>query len=515
MLYKKILASLTALIIILAIPVSALAGTTIYAGSDLTEGGSMVFGRVEDHSPDYAKLFNVYPAGAHLKGEEYYGCYGFQWTFTHDSYAYTGFSNDNSQGICPNCGSRHEHLPYQAGGTNEKGLSVSATETIYANDAIIREDPYINTGIEEAEIATILLGEAASAKEAVLLLTSIYNTYGAYRGAGIFLADSREAWYIENLSGTQYVAVRLNSEILMIAPNVSAIGRIDLDDTQNIIASPALIETAIAAGCFVGDQNTHVIDFAASYEGDGNYSTGSRLAAGLNYLSSSNTFSVYNDGQGIARSAHTISNLDSRGNIVPLYTSVRKAAHKLSLQDIIGFFRTSPIANDANVETHLFQITEGDRRASSSVEWVALGDGRYSIFLPCYPMLTREVHPSYRTGHTSAEVASGKPNGRLSFYTEAGCVVFPKAWSDSMYWIFAALEHIATEDEVAAAIIDEQLRTLQDNVYEEWNALQDSVANAGSSAADTATLGCITIAERVYQGVLGILRGQLDAELLS
>ncbi|MBO5543386.1 MAG: C69 family dipeptidase, partial [Oscillospiraceae bacterium] len=252
MFYKRLLATLAALIIVLGVPVPAMASTLLYAGSDVTADGGTIFGRVEDTSPDSAKLFNVYPAGAHPKGEEYAGCYGFTWIYSHDSYGYTGFSDDNSQGICPDCGSAHPHTPHQAGGTNEKGLSVTATGILHQNDEIRNIDPYVKAGIDEAEITTILLGEAATAKDAMLLLTTIYNSYGARRGVSVLVADPMEAWYNETLSGTQFAAVRLNPALLMLSADVSAIGRIDLDDTENIVTSHALIETAVEAGTFVG-----------------------------------------------------------------------------------------------------------------------------------------------------------------------------------------------------------------------------------------------------------------------
>ena len=258
--WKPYASLLVALVLLLALPGQAFACTTIYAGANLTADGSSFFGRSEDYSADYAKLFSAVPAGVHTAGEVYDGCYGFSWTFTHDSYAYTAFCDDNSQGVCPDCGSEHVHTPYQAGGTNEMGLSVTATETLHGGDAMVGADPFPEDGIEEAEIPTVLLSEAASAKEALELLTSIYDTVGANAGSGIVLADPEEAWYIENVSGTQYLAVKLGPDMLFVEPNISILGLIDLDDSENVVASPALIETAVAAGSFVGDDPSSLPD---------------------------------------------------------------------------------------------------------------------------------------------------------------------------------------------------------------------------------------------------------------
>lgn len=63
------------------------------------------------------------------------------------------------------------------------GVSVSATETIGCSDALYEVDPYTDEGIEEAEITTVLLSESATAKEAVELLLSIYDSVGAAGGS--------------------------------------------------------------------------------------------------------------------------------------------------------------------------------------------------------------------------------------------------------------------------------------------------------------------------------------------
>ena len=468
----------------------------------MTETGDTVFGRIEDFAPDYPKLFDVYPAGAHQAGEVYQGCYGFSWTFTHDSYSYTGFCEDNSQGVCPDCEGIHAHTPYQSGGTNEYGLSVTATETMCENEAVTSVDPYISTGIEEAEITTVLLSEAATAREAMTLLTDIFASAGACSGGSVIVADKNEAWYIESLSGTQYIAVKLPADMVMICPNVSVIGLVDLDDNDQVVASGALIETAVRAGSFVGDQDANVLNFAASYDSDGSYSTGSRLAAGLNYLSGSEDFSVDENGQGIGRSAYTMTNLDSEGNIAQLHNSIRTQG-PLNLRDVIGFFRTSPIGKPANAEAHVFQISPADDSASGTVEWISMANCRYGVFVPFYPMLTTAVHPSLSTGHAFPEQVPEEPAEGTYFpsLSEDGFVLYPEGWAESFYWNFAALNHLAAEDENAGAEITGQIEGMQETLYTEWERVQEEVLHAGDQASETATKGSIAITEQVFQNV--------------
>ena len=89
---KKMLA---VLLVLALLPAGAFACTAVCIGSNLTEDGSTIFARLEEYYSDegWPKLFDVIPEGVHAAGEVYNGCYGFTWTFTHDSYGYTAVSS--------------------------------------------------------------------------------------------------------------------------------------------------------------------------------------------------------------------------------------------------------------------------------------------------------------------------------------------------------------------------------------------------------------------------------------
>ncbi len=177
----------------------ASACTTIYAGANRTQEGTKFIARSEDYGSDMNKLWFVSEAGAY--SGTFRGCpeYGpFTYELSHPSYRFTYFKNDNVyNGVCPECGEENaQHASYTEFGTNEKGVSISATETISGTDAVLAVDPYRDAGwaqengkpagIEEGDIPTVLLSEAASAREALDLLLSIYDTYGCADGAGLF-----------------------------------------------------------------------------------------------------------------------------------------------------------------------------------------------------------------------------------------------------------------------------------------------------------------------------------------
>ena len=264
--------------------ISASACTMVYVGSDLTSDGSSFLARSEDFSNSYNKIAYVNQHGKYKAGSVYEGCYGFTHTFTHDSYSYTATSDDITSGVCPDCGQTHPHTPMEEVGTNEKGVSVSAMVTLRANSKVTGVDPMVGGGMCESDMATILLSEATTAKEGVELLLDIYNTVGAEEKSGVLIADQNEIWYVENFTGHTYTAIKLSSHMITINPNMGAIGLVDLDDTENVIASANLISVAEQAGTFVGDKNENTIDVFKSYCYYASGTPSGRLVNGINYF---------------------------------------------------------------------------------------------------------------------------------------------------------------------------------------------------------------------------------------
>ena len=501
---KSLIAMMLALVLCLA-STSAMACTAIYVGGNLTEDGSAMFARSEDYSNSYAKVMYVSPAGEYKAGEEYKGCYGFTYTWKKDSYSFTTFSDDNGEAVgnvCPDCGETHKHNPYGAGGTNEMGVSISATETLYPSAEIKAADPFTRNGIEEAEIATVILSEAATAKEGVELLLSIYESVGCNNGSGIFIADHNEIWYIENTTGTQYVAVKLNDDVAFAEPNQNVIGLIDLDDAENVIASKDIIAIAKQAGTFVGDEEANIIDYAASY--DRNKAASQRMVDALTF------FDPAIDPADIVPADYTISNIAADGSIVPFYSNI-KLDHLYTVADIVDYYHIPSIGKAGNTEIHIFQIFDEDS-LTDTVEWVAMDHGGYSPFVPFYPMLTTDTYEAYKVSAASAKFVEEEPAEGIYYAASAnkrdaegnritvqGFKVLPANWADSMYWTMDAMSNLiesgaATGGEIVAA--NKLLEDLQAQCYAAYAELQ--AAAQGENAAAACTEISMKIAEIVH-----------------
>ena len=505
--FKTLFSLILALVLCLSC-VSASACTAIYVGSALTTDGSTMFARSEDISNSFNKVYYVAPAGAHKAGEVYQGCYGFTYTFTKDSYAYTAFSDDNLSGYCPDCGGEHAHTPYQAAGTNEMGLTVTATETLSGGSKAVKDvDPFNKqTGIEEAEIPTVLLSECATAKEAVDLLLSIYTNVGAQGGSGIFIADHSETWYIENVTGTQYIALKLSDTVAFAVPNQSAIGLIDLDD-ENVIASEKLIAVAKEAGSYVGDEAANTIDFIASYLPD--QKANSRYMSALQHFNAD----FAKTAEEVTAADYAISNVDADGNIVPFYTNI-VVDHAFSVADIVAYYDIPGIGSTGNLEIHIFQ-TFAEDSATDTVEWVAMDNGCWNVFVPYYPMLTTDVYAGYKLGTASAKFVQEQPTEGVYYPTTGnvrdaegnrvkvdGFKTLPANWAESVYWTFDALSNLCemgnvTEEQKAA--VEAELAVLQQQAYDAYAAMQADPANATAISMQTA--------ESVHQKVVELVNG--------
>ncbi len=509
-----------------AAAISASACTTIYVGADRTQEGTPFVARTEDYGQNMNKLWFVKEAGHWKKGATYVGCpeYGaFEWTFRHDSYRFTHFTNDTLyDGVCPECGqgskeSPVDHPSYTEFGTNEKGVSVSATETIYGREEITKSiDPFVQekkdgkVGIEETDIPTILLAEADSARAGVDLLLEIYRDYGAYFASGVFIADQNETWYIENCSGTQYIAIRLPDDMIFLEPNMAVIGRVNLND-KNIIASDKLIQVAEQAGTFVGDKDKGIIDFRASYAGRQDR-VDQRMVDGLNYLNK--TYGYTADQLLADNSRFTITNVDEKGAVTALRTAIvtDRTGDKLDKNDVFGYYKLSTIGKPSNQEIEIFQLFKDRPVETGTVGWVGVGNMSHNVFVPYYPMLITDSSDLYAGYQVStATVTKSKTKPASGFCTwqkdrsgDEWFVSYPANWKDSYYFSFEGLGgYILNAKEITGKAV-----SAKDDQYvlDQMNALQQQFNDTFQrTPADQSVEASRTMAKQAHAKALEMI----------
>ena len=148
----------------------------------------------------------------------------------------------------------------------------------------------------------------------------------------------------------------------------------------------------------------------------------------------------------------------------------------------MNLFLETPISRHRSLETHLFQIR--DESSGGILEWISMGDNRYGVFVPYEPLLTTEVFEPLRTGTAMPEFVEEKP-AQNCYATEEGLWgIYPEGWKNSYYWVFTVLEHIAEEDEAAAAHIANTMRTLQNEICQQQETGNASAGKAYQTALD-------------------------------
>ena len=545
---KRLLIAVCMLALIVALfAVSAYACTTIYVGGNLAKDGVPIVARSEDYTNSASKLMYISPSGQYKAGEKYIGCEeygGFEWTWTHDSYRFDAYTADVFyelyeedaeepttrnhftvgedgrivfDGVCPECG-KSGHPSYTEHGTNEKGLTVSSTETLSPTRQIRGVDPFKTTkvdgkvGIEETDIPTVILSECATAREGIKLLLKIYDECGCANGAGLFIADQKEIWYVENTTGTQYIALKLNNDLLFLEPNMPVIGLIDLDD-ENVIASKRLIEVAKEAGTFVGNEAENQIDFRASYSNPA--SVNARMVNGLNFVNKEYNY----DSAALAAdtTAFTISNVKD-GKIVPVYTNIA-ADRKITVDDIANYYKLDAIGNTGNTDTCFFQLYPDLPIETGTVQWTSMSHGTWNVFIPTYPLLTDSLYEAY--GYCAGEATkrlAEKPESGMYYATlrnnQPSYTLLPQDWDKNFYWTFDALSNYILysaniEDPVSEEenqYVMDQFAALQQKIYDGFDALNAEIKDADNAAARRAvTAYYADMSEKTHKKALKLI----------
>jgi dipeptidase len=110
------------------------------------------------------------------------------------------------------------------------------------------------------DLMQLALQRARTAREAIEVITTLVDEHG-YRSTGesFSIADTREAWILEMIGpgsggeGAIWVAVRVPDGSISAHANKARIGEFPLDDPQNCLYSPNVIDVAIERGYFDPD----------------------------------------------------------------------------------------------------------------------------------------------------------------------------------------------------------------------------------------------------------------------
>ncbi len=229
--------------------------TTILAGSKATIDGSLIIARSADSDALKAQHMVFHKARRGCKKlyrtADFGGANHFEYLLPKKGYSYTTVPNWKT-GL------------HGATGWNSKGVGITGTESIYAKDEALAFDPYVKEiGITEDDIPDVILPQAKSARHGAALLGNIISTIGCAEGFGVAFVDSEEIWYLETGTGHHWLAARLPQDCAFGSGNQGRLRKYSASDPENFMASPKLVEFAVANQFWKG--KTEDFNFFAAY----------------------------------------------------------------------------------------------------------------------------------------------------------------------------------------------------------------------------------------------------------
>ena len=370
--------------------------TTIIIGKEQTADGSMIVARSEDWDAMEAKNYEIFEGTDNGPREFVAMDSPFRCELPEKALGYSALSPYNL----------HGH--WGSAGFNTAGVGMSATESIFSSDEVLKHDPLVENGVAENSVFNITLPYVRTAREGVERLGMLIEKYGIAEGFGIGFVDSKEIWYLETACGHRWLACRMPKDQYFVTGNQSRFRTYDPNDKENYLASADLIEFAEKHGLYNPAQGA--FDFHEAYARD------IKLDTTYNYPR------VW----GLQQFFSPEIKNDVTKNTFPVFA---KAAHKVTLTELRTAFRFHydntehdpylnsnpkepyrPVSIFRTTQTHLLQVRPELPQAIGCVNYVAMGMADLGVFLPLYQGIT-----SYPEAYT-------KGNGESS--------------DDSAYWKF-------------------------------------------------------------------------------
>ena len=367
-------------------------------GRQLTKDGTTLFGRTEDypyypnggkHNKNYVVVdAKTYNEGDQIEDESN----GFTYPHAASEMKYTA-TYDSARGDGSN-GAFGEH------GFNEAGVSMTATVTAIPNKKVLKTDPLTGNGIPEAAMLDVVLPRVKSAREGVEFLAKVIEEKGSAEGNVVVFADQKETWYMEILSGHQYVAVKVPEDKYAVFANTYYLGHVDLNDTENVIASKDVEKVAKESGNYKTDKdgNFHI---AKSY-GPEKYAEGdrSRTYAGITLLDPNSKVTYEDDEYELFRSPtdpnkkFTLEDAFAlqrnrfehlNGRFVPDdQIGVKKQGDDGSNDTVRKDQYKYALGNENVIDAHVYQINPNLPKSFGGTVWLGMGPSRNTPYVPFY-----------------------------------------------------------------------------------------------------------------------------------
>lgn len=388
---KKILLRLMFLAMLVALlPVHvAQACSAFIVGKDLTADGSTLFGRTEDYpyAPDggrHNQNYVVVPAKTYKDGDKIEDeSNGFTYPHLANEMKYTAvYDSDRDNGSNGN---------FAAHGFNELGVAMTATVSATPNDKVLKEDPLVKDGLPEASLVDLALPRAKTAREVIETVAKVLDEKGSAEGNIIVAADKNELWYMEILSGHQYVAIKFPTNKYAVFANTYYLGHVDLNDKENVIASKDVEEVAKKADNYKTDKDGNFM-IAKSYGPDKYMERNrSRTYAGIKWMDPQAKVNYDDEAFDLLREPTDPNKKYTVHDVIAEQRNRFEHLPEYKADDLVEVGKKIDtnvykyaLGNENVIDAHVYQIKPNLPNAFGGVMWLGLAQSRNTPYVPFY-----------------------------------------------------------------------------------------------------------------------------------
>ena len=357
---------------------SALACTGVYVGKDVSDQGTYLLARSEDQGQsDYNKMFLVQPRVDNVPGRFIEDtATGFKIPLPDTTWQYT-YVPDYTRG---------DDGMYPGSCTNEHGVSITGTVSTSTCEKWEEADPFVEPGLREAILPAAVAAVATSARNAVDVLLGYVDEYGSEEGNTVMICDQNEAWFVEIYSGHHYCAMKMPDDQVAVFGNHNMIGLVDPKATpeDGYIYSEGLFELIDELDLAVKEGELYHLAKSVTENTRQPYNN-MRNWGGMKLLAPSLAGDTYDN-----------------DNFYPLFYAPDEKVSVLDVMDIYRYrYEGTPI--DVNLEgqegnrvisttnssqIHILQTFSDWPAQCSAINWIALGNGEHTVFVPFFSGIT-------------------------------------------------------------------------------------------------------------------------------
>ena len=349
--------------------------TAVYVGQEVSDDGSVIFARTNDLGGVWGNHVTVTPAVENESGrtmpvslDESVRTEIPETTYKYTATPYMDSTLANLEQPCPDA----------AACTNEYGVAMSMSVTAYANEAALKADPLVETGICEDAATDLVICQSKTAREGVDVLLGIIDYYGSSESNIAIIADQSEAWYVEMYTGHQYAAVKLPTDKVSVFGNEYSLEY--LSEYDDYIISKELISLAEKNAFAVYGENDE-INLLETYSGKETVKDYSHMRTWIGHqLLAPSKFSADYDRDAVYPLCFTPDKTVSLQDVSQVMRN-RYEGTKYS-PDETGRTDIRVIGTDTALSAHMIQVFPDLPSEMSCISWVSSGPVVYGVLVP-------------------------------------------------------------------------------------------------------------------------------------